>query len=189
MIIAGDVLVSDSIVEAKFHCDLCRCKGACCVLGDAGAPLEKEEVGILEGILEDITPFMRQEGIDVIDREGIIAYDADGSYVTPLVNGEECVFAYFEAEIALCAIEKAWKAGVTGFQKPVSCHLYPLRISTFNKRDAMNYHHWSVCDSARQNGLENATPLYVFAKDALLRKYGQQWYDELLRCIKSYHIL
>lgn len=185
MIVVDDVLVSDFIAEEQFCCDLPKCKGACCVLGDSGAPLEEKEVGIIEDLLEEIKPYMQPEGITVIEENGVIDYDEDGTFVTPLVNDKECAFVYFENGIAFCAIEKAWKEGKIHFQKPVSCHLYPIRISTFNNRDALNYHHWDICDPARHNGSYQGVPLYKFTKDALLRKYGREWYQKLVKLIEQ----
>lgn len=185
MIVVDDVLVSDFIAEEHFCCELQKCKGACCVLGDSGAPLEEQEIGIIENLLDDIKPYMRAEGIAVIEQNGVIDYDEDGSFVTPLVNEQECAFVYFENGIAFCAIEKAWKEGKIHFQKPVSCHLYPIRISTFNNRDAVNYHHWDICDPARHNGRHKGVPLYKFTKDALIRKYGKEWYQELVKLIEQ----
>ncbi|MGM0646767.1 MAG: DUF3109 family protein [Bacteroidota bacterium] len=185
MIVIDDVLVSDFLAEEKFCCDLSKCKGNCCVLGDSGAPLEDGEVGILEEIFDTIKPFMRKEGIQVIEENGMIDYDEDGTFVTPLVNHQECAFVYFENDIAFCAIEKAWKEGKISFRKPVSCHLYPIRISTFNNRDAVNYHHWDICDPARYKGRHHGIPLYKFTKDALLRKYGKEWYQKLVKLIEQ----
>ncbi len=181
MIIVGDVLVSDEIVEACFSCDLSLCWGHCCVEGDAGAPLEPEEVGILQDILPAVEPYMHAKGREAIQRAGLLQYDEDGAFVTPLVNQQECAFAIFEEGKALCAIEKAWKDGTVRFRKPLSCHLYPIRVSRFNNRDALNYHHWPVCDPARAVGKKNNVPLSLFCQEALIRKYGAQWYEEFLK--------
>ncbi len=187
MIVVDDILVSDYIAEVNFRCDLTKCKGNCCVMGDAGAPLEEHEIGIIEDELHRIKPYMREEGIEVVERDGVIDYDEDGSFVTPLVNGKECAFVYFEDGKALCAIEKAWKEGVITFRKPVSCHLYPIRISSFNNRDAVNYHQWDICESARKEGDFSKVPLYKFAAEALKRKYGSKWHDNLKSLIESSH--
>ncbi|MGM0613854.1 MAG: DUF3109 family protein [Bacteroidota bacterium] len=184
MIIADDILVSDFIEEEKFHCNIKKCKGACCVKGDSGAPLEEEEVGIIEYLLENISSYMQPEGISVVEQNGVLDYDEDGSIVTPMINGEECAFVYFDHGIALCAIEKAWREGKSHFQKPVSCHLYPIRISTFNKRDAVNYHNRDICDPARYYGHYKYVPRYKFTKDALLRKYGKERYQKLEKVIE-----
>lgn len=185
MIVIDDILISDFLSEESFCCDLQKCKGNCCVLGDSGPPLEAEEVGIIEDLMDDIKPYMRKEGLEVIEKHGVIEYDDDGNFVAPLVNNEECAFAYFENDIALCAIEKAWQNGKIHFQKPVSCHLYPIRISHFNNRDAVNYHHWEICDAARKLGRKNKIPLYRFTKDALMRKYGKEWYEKLVKSIEK----
>ncbi|MFW6018979.1 MAG: DUF3109 family protein [Bacteroidales bacterium] len=185
MIVIDDILVSDFLSEESFCCDLQKCKGGCCVLGDSGAPLEAEEVGIIEDYMDDIKPYMRKEGVAVIEHNGVIEYDDEGCFVTPLVNGEECAFVYFDKGIALCAIEKAWQDGKISFQKPVSCHLYPIRISTFNNRDAVNYHHWDICDPARKLGRKKNIPLYTFTKEALIRKYGKEWHENLVKAIQE----
>lgn len=181
MIIVDDVLVSDEIVEALFSCDLSLCRGACCVEGDAGAPLELEEVGILQEILPAVEPYMSNNGLKAIRRDGLIQYDESGDFVTPLVEQKECVFAVFQDGKACCAIEKAYNDGAVLFQKPISCHLYPVRVSRFNNRDALNYDYWPVCNSARAVGKKKKVPLSIFCRDALIRKYGVQWYETLLR--------
>lgn len=178
--IIGHVLVSDDIIERNFVCDLSKCKGACCVEGDAGAPMEEFEIGELEGSIEEIKPLLTEEGAKEIEKTGVFDYDSNGGYVTPLVNGGECAFTIFDKNgIASCGIEKAYDEGRINFRKPVSCHLYPVRISKNIHHEAMNYHRWSICNPACALGEELRVPVYKFVKEALIRNYGQEWYDEL----------
>lgn len=183
MIPVGETLVSDDIASVKFCCDLPRCLGACCVAGDVGAPLEEEEIALIQDSLDAIIPFMTPKGIETVEESGVFDYDAAGNFATPLIEGRECAFVYFTGKIAHCAIEKAYDAGKIDFRKPVSCHLYPVRITKYNGFDAVNYHKWSVCSKALTKGSQLDLPLYKFLKDSLVRKYGQDWYDELLETI------
>ncbi|KAF5051699.1 hypothetical protein DSECCO2_416400 [anaerobic digester metagenome] len=148
--------------------------------GDAGAPLEEPEISELEDNIDYIRPFMRPEGIEIVEDLGVFDYDAQGHYVTPLINGAECAFVVFSDDgIAACAIEKAWEAGKSSFRKPVSCHLYPVRISKYNDFNAVNYHQWHVCQPALELGKRLNVPVYKFLRDSLIRKYGKQWYASL----------
>jgi len=186
MIAIDDTINSDDLGKVCFVCNLGICKGACCVEGDAGAPLDEQEISELEDNLDYIRPFMNQAGIDVIEQTGVFDYDSYGHYVTPLVNGIECAFVVFNEEgIAGCAIEQAWEAGKSKFRKPVSCHLYPVRISRYNDFDAVNYHQWHICRPALELGKKLNIPLYVFLKDSLIRKYGEKWYEKLRRSIEN----
>jgi hypothetical protein len=186
MIIIDNTIVSDDFKSACFVCDLSACKGACCVEGDAGAPLDEEEISILEDEIDHIIPFMREEGVNEIKRSGVFDFDASGHYVTPLINGNECAYVVFNEEgIALCAIENAWKEGKTKFRKPVSCHLYPVRLSKYNDFEAVNYHRWHICRPAVEYGKALNVPAYVFLKEALIRKYGEDYYNQLLQQIQG----
>lgn len=180
MIKIGNVLVSDELKNTYFFCNLPACQGDCCVAGDAGAPLEEEEISILEDYLNEIKPYMSEKGRLVIERLGVFDYDADASYVTPLVNNRECAFVYFEDRISFCAIEKAWLEGKIKFQKPVSCHLYPARLKKIGDFTAVNYEKWSICKPALILGKENGVPLYRFLKEPLIRKFGEKWYIKLV---------
>jgi hypothetical protein len=184
MISLGQALISDDLKEVFFCCDLPKCKGACCVEGDGGAPLEDEEVSLLEDHVENIRPFMVPAGIKVVEASGVFDYDAEGHYVTPLVGGRECVFVFLEDGIARCAIEKAYVEKKIPFPKPVSCHLYPVRITTSALNDAVNYHKWSICRKALEKGHREKLPLYVFLRDALIRKYGRNWYNRLVKLLR-----
>ncbi|MFW5706530.1 MAG: DUF3109 family protein [Bacteroidota bacterium] len=180
MIIIDDTLISDELYTECFVCDLPVCHGGCCVHGDAGAPLEEEEVSVLQEIYDRVKPFMRTVGIDAIENQGAYVKDIDGEYTTPLVNGQECAYVYFdENNTAKCAIEKAWEEKKQPFRKPVSCHLYPVRITRYSNYEAVNYHRWPICDCARKNGKKLNVKIYEFLKDSLIRKYGQEWYDQL----------
>jgi hypothetical protein len=172
-------IISFDILEKKFVCDLKKCKGACCVHGDSGAPLEKTEVKILEDLFPLIRPFMRKEGIEAIEKQGTSLVDNDGDEVTPLVNGKECAYVVFESGIAKCSIEKAYENQVIKFKKPLSCHLYPIRITKYSKFEALNYHQWEICKPAISLGKKENTPLYIYLKEPLSRKYGESWYKQL----------
>ena len=184
MISLGKTLISDDLRDVFFCCDLPKCRGACCVEGDGGAPLEDEEVSLLEDHIDDIIPFMLRAGIDEVARNGVLDYDDQGKFVTPLVKGRECVFVYFEEGIARCAVEKAFAEGKIPFAKPVSCHLYPVRVIKTTLHDAVNYHKWEICKKALEKGHKNKMRLYQFLEDALIRKYGRTWYNRLVRLLR-----
>ena len=159
MVIIDNVVVSDGFLNARFCCDLPRCKGWCCVEGDAGAPLEQDEVGQIEENLDAIKEYMRPEGIKVIEEDGVFDYDETGELVTPLINGAECAFVYFhENGTALCAIEKAYLEGKCDFWKPISCHLYPIRLVEKDGFTHILYHEWSVCVPAKRKGVKEGIP-------------------------------
>ncbi len=179
MIAIENTIISESIKEIYFCCDLKKCKGACCVEGDAGAPLEEDEISILEDEIKNILPFMREKGKEIIEKNGVFDYDEFGNYVTPLINDRECAYVIFENDIAFCAIEKAYNLNKISFRKPVSCHLYPIRITKYKDFDAVNYHKWFICEKALINGKREKITLYKFVKDALIRKFGKKWYEEL----------
>ncbi len=185
MIIVDDILVSDEIKEIYFACDLSACKGNCCVAGDAGAPLDEDEISVLEDDIEEIIPNMTQNGVEIIKRTGVFEYDEDGTYVTPLVNEEECAFVYWENGISFCSIERTYNQGKISFQKPISCHLYPIRLSNVGHAIAINYHKWDVCSPALLKGKKIGDPLYRYLKVPLIRKFGSEWYEKLVGRIKS----
>ena len=184
MIQIENTIVSDEIADSFFCCDINTCKGECCVAGDAGAPLEEEEISILEDIVHKVKPYMSEEGIKVVERYGVFDYDVSGSFCTPLINDNECAFAIFDEKmIAHCAIEQAYNDKKIKFQKPVSCHLYPVRINKYDTFEAVNYHKWYICKCAVVNGEKKKVPLYEFLKEPLIRNYGRKWYNELLKRI------
>ena len=176
-----DKIVSTQIFERKFVCDLNACKGACCVHGDAGAPLTIDEADILEEDLEKIKPYMRQEGIEAVDATGVFYVDQENDTATTLVNGAECAFVYFDEKgITKCAIEAAHKDGKTEFKKPISCHLYPIRLKQFNDFTAVNYDHWNICEPVCKCGEELNVPVFRFLKEPLIRAFGEEFYQELI---------
>ena len=176
----GDKIVSTQIFERKFVCDLNACKGACCVEGDAGAPLTLEEIDILEEDLEAIKPYMRKEGIDVVDKTGVFYMDQDNEAGTTLVNNKECAFVFFDDNgITKCAIEQAHREGKTEFKKPISCHLYPIRVKEFKDFTALNYDKWDICEPACACGESLNVPVYKFLKEPIIRAFGGDFFEEL----------
>lgn len=180
MIKVQNVLVSEEIVSGHFCCDVSKCLGACCVEGDAGAPLEEDEIHIIQDDLEFFRKYMTGEGVAEVEKNGVFDFDQDGKYVTPLVNGMACAFAYFEDNIAKCAIEKAFEKGETTFQKPISCHLYPIRVSKLSENLALNYHRWNVCKPAIKRGRSLNLSIVSFCKESLIRQFGKAWYEALI---------
>jgi len=175
-----DKVVSIDLFEKKFVCDLTACKGACCIEGDAGAPLTFEEVSIMEDDLEKIKPFMRPEGIAAVEETGVFYMDWDNEPVSTLVNEKECAFVTFDEKgTALCAIEQAHKAGVTEFKKPISCHLYPIRVKKYNDFTALNYNEWNICKSACACGDKLDVKVYKFLKEPIVRAFGEEFFTEL----------
>lgn len=185
MIIVQSAIVSDDIADRCFSCALQRCKGACCVEGDSGAPLEADEVAILREALPVVRPYMTEHGRAAVDAVGVSVVDAEGDLGTPLVNGRECAFVCWGDDgCAYCAIERAFLDGKTSFRKPVSCHLYPLRIENYGTFQAVNYHRWDICHCAVEEGNSQGVPLYRYLKEPLIRKFGTAWYDELVQQIE-----
>ena len=184
MIQLEDKIISLDIFEKQFLCDLNACKGACCVEGDSGAPLLKGEEQILDKIYEKVKPYMRKEGIAEIEKQGVAVYDADGDLTTPLVNNHECAFAIFENGITKCTIEKAYLDSKIDFKKPISCHLFPIRIKEYGDFDSVNYEEIQICKPACECGSKLKIPIYTFLKEPLIRKYGEDWYKELLEVAK-----
>lgn len=185
MLIVDKILVSDALKDTYFACNLHACKGDCCVAGDAGAPLEEEEISILEDVLGEVIPYMSPEGKDAVDWAGVFEYDTEGEYVTPLVNDAECAFVIVEDDINYCAIEKAYFEGKIKFHKPVSCHLYPIRIKKVGDTEAVNYDQWSVCAPALVHGKSVGIPLYQYLKEPLIRKFGSKWFAKLVEVLEK----
>ncbi len=188
MIAIDKTLISQDLLEKKFVCDLNACKGACCVAGDSGAPLDKEELEILDSVVEKVKPYMVKKGIKAIEKHGTYVVDGVGDYTTTLVSpGAECAFVFFdEKKIAKCAIEQAFYEGKIDWKKPISCHLYPVRITKHKEYDAVNYDKWSVCKPACSCGEKLDVPVYKFLKDPLIRKYGKEWFKELEKNAKLF---
>ena len=183
MLVIDDTIVSDDLAEVKFVCNLKKCKGVCCIEGDAGAPLLEEEIAELEDGIDEIKVYMTEKGIRVIEEMGVFEYDMFGEFVTPLINGRECAFVNFTDGIAWCAIEKAFEEGKIKFRKPVSCHLYPVRITINKTHVAVNYHQWDICRYALVQGKRENVPLYRFLKEPLIRRFGKAWYEKLEKAI------
>ncbi|MEJ2585363.1 MAG: DUF3109 family protein [Robiginitalea sp.] len=175
----GRTLVSEEILEEAFVCDLKACKGACCIEGSAGAPLEEEETRMLDALFPKVRHYLRPEGVRAIETQGTHVKGSDGDWETPLVEGRECAYVVYEDGVAQCGIEKAHKAGAVSWRKPVSCHLYPVRVREYTQITAVNYHQWHICDAACRLGQKLKVPVYQFTKEALIRKFGIQWYEEL----------
>lgn len=184
MIVIGDILVSDAVVDTHFVCELNACKGACCWEGDWGAPLEEAERETLEHIYPDVAPFLSEAGKAIIARDGTSTYfEGMGGYGTPLLADGACAYLTRNAAgISLCGIEQAWRAGAIDYQKPISCHLYPIRVKSRPEVgfEALNYDEWDICSAACSHGEKQQVRLFEFAKAALVRKYGEAFYEELV---------
>ncbi len=182
----GKTLVSEALLTDEFVCNLSACKGACCYEGEAGAPLTDEETKTLTAISSTILPYLRPEGASVIKSQGVFVKGADGDWETPLVQGKECAYATQDAKGTWsCGIEEAYNAGAVTFKKPISCHLYPVRIQDYSEFSAVNYHQWPICHAACTLGQELKVPVYRFVKEALERKFGKQWFLELESVAKT----
>ena len=176
----GDVLVSPDILTERFCCDLDACHGECCVEGDAGAPVTLDEVAAIEDALDEVWPELAASAQTVIDRQGVAYTDVEGTLVTSIVGGKDCVFTCHEGGCCLCALERAWRAGRIRFCKPISCALYPIReVQLSNGTVGLNYHRWDVCREAVRKGRELDLPVYKFLRGPLVRRFGEQWYKEL----------
>lgn len=188
MIAIENTLISEDLLDKKFVCDLNTCKGACCVAGDSGAPLDKDELTILDSIVDKIKPYMVKKGINAVEKYGAYVIDGDGDYTTTLVSaGAECAFVFFDDNnIAKCAIEQAYYDGKIDWKKPISCHLYPIRITKHKAYDAVNYDKWSICKPACECGAKLDVPVYKFLKEPLIRKYGKEWFKTLEKSAKLF---
>ncbi len=187
MVQIDDTIISLDIFEKEFICNLDACLGACCnEEGDSGAPLDYEEIEELKKVLpivwDDLTPAAKE----VIEERGIAFQDEEGDWVTPVVNGRDCIFTYYtEGGMCLCAIEKAFREGKTDYYKPVSCHLYPIRCKKYPTFTAVNYHKWNICKAAEILGKKEGVKLYQFLKAPLVRKFGEAWYEQLEICAEE----
>jgi hypothetical protein len=180
MIEIGKTLISTELLEEHFVCDLNKCKGECCIAGDYGAPLDKSELKEIDKYYPIVKPLLQKKGIKSIEEQGLYVKDDEGEWVTPLINeNEECAYTIFEDGIAKCAFEKAYYDGQIAWKKPISCHLYPVRIKKLKNYDALNYDRWDVCAPACKLGKSLKVPVYQFLKESLSRKYGEEWYKEL----------
>lgn len=182
-----DTIVSLDLIEQFFLCDLDACKGECCIEGDAGAPISNEEYEILNNLLPIIWDYLTPAAKEIIQEQGVGYYDEDGDLVTSIVNGRDCVFTTYDKNgMCLCALEKAYKEGKTSFYKPISCHLYPVRLTHYAKFTAVNYHRWKICKCAETLGKAKQVRAYQFLKEPLIRKFGKEWYDELSLTAEEY---
>ena len=180
-----DKVVSLDLITNKFVCDLEKCKGVCCVKGESGAPLEEDEAEILEREFANIRQYLRNEGNKAIEHQGPWIIDSDMEKVTPLIDGKECAYAIFEKGIARCGIEIANEAGATFFRKPISCHIYPIRVKKYKGFTSVNYDRWPICDPARECGEKKDVPVYRFLRESIERKYGVDFYKKLERISQS----
>ncbi len=186
MLQIDDTIISLDLLEEHFACNLDACKGICCVEGDAGAPIEKEEVTAIQEILPEIWDDIPETSREVIRKQGIYYIDEEGEMVTSIVKNRECVFAYQDKKgIWLCSIEKAYREGRISINKPISCHLYPARIKQFDDFQAVNYHRWHICECAVVLGNKEKIPVYEFLKEPLIRKFGEAWYEQLTIAAKE----
>ncbi|MBA4409556.1 MAG: DUF3109 family protein [Bacteroidota bacterium] len=179
MLEIGRTIVSLDLLEKQFLCDLLKCKGACCVEGDSGAPVTPVEVKAIQEAYAEIAPNIPENHQEEIEKQGFAVIDMEGDLVTPLVNNKQCAYSFEEKGILKCGIEKAFLDGKITFRKPVSCHLFPIRITEYKRFDAVNYEQIDICQPGRECGKSEKLPLYVFLKDPLIRKYGKDWYDQL----------
>lgn len=179
MIQIGDTVVSELLLDNKFICNLEACKGACCIEGDAGAPLDEEELQELVDVFPHVKPYLSEKAIAALE-ENLYTIDGDGDYVTQLVDGKECAFVSFKEDgTTQCSIEQAHKDGKTDFKKPISCHLFPVRLNEYKDFTAVNYAYWDICDDACILGEKLGVPTYKFLKEPLIRKFGEKWFEEL----------
>lgn len=186
MILIDNTVISDDVAEKFFVCNLDKCKGACCVEGDMGAPLEPDELLILQRIYPKIKPYLSPEGIAAIEKQGLYEPDGEGGFVTTTVGGRECVYATWDNKgILKCGIEAAYKDGKVDWVKPISCHLYPIRVTKYDQYHALNYDRWPICSPACGLGKDLNVPVYKFVREALIRAYGEAWYEELEKEVGS----
>lgn len=185
MIEVQQVLVYEDVIGENFVCNLNKCKGICCIEGNSGAPLEHKEKQILEDIYSKIKHLLTPKGAKTIEQNGTSVLDGDGDLTTPCVDGnKECAYVTFENGITKCAIEKGYEQGLVDWKKPISCHLYPIRISHYPEFDVLRYDRQPICNNACAYGNKLQVPVYQFLKEPLIRKYGQTWYAELENLVK-----
>ncbi len=186
MIQIGDTLISDDVKEQFFVCDLEKCKGACCVEGDLGAPLNEDELADMEEVMEVVKPYLSDEAVAALEKDGAFLLDEDGDFSTTTIDNRECAFAFYDEKgILKCSIEQAWRDGKTKIQKPVSCHLYPIRVVKLHDFLALNYDRWHICGPACDLGEKLSVPVYKFLKDPLIRRFGEDWYNKLCEEIEK----
>lgn len=185
MIAIDDKIISTDLLTTRFLCDLSACKGACCVEGDSGAPLESDEIELLDSEFEHFRPYLKEAGARAVERQGVAVIDADGDYTTPLIDGAECAYSIEDNGLTLCAIERAWIDGKSAFRKPISCHLYPIRLARFsNGSIGLNYHRWGICRSAIELGGREGVPLYRALREPIERRFGKDFFLQLEEAAK-----
>ncbi|MCI0523277.1 MAG: DUF3109 family protein [Bacteroidales bacterium] len=187
MIQIDDTIVSLALIERKFSCDLVACKGSCCRYGDSGAPLTATEAAELEKIKPQLKPFLRPEGLSAIEAAGSSITDIEGELVTPLINNEECAYTVIENGIFRCSIEIAFHAGAVAFRKPLSCHLFPVRVRQYRDFRAVNYEEWPICRPAVAAGERMKAGLWAYLREPLTRAFGEEWYDKLQFAAEEYN--
>lgn len=185
MFVVDDVLISDDVVEAAFACNLSACHGACCVQGAAGAPLEESELSEVESVLDAVRHRLRPEALKVIEKEGVWEELAPGHYATTCVGEAECVFVRYDGPVAKCAIQEAYHQGKVSFEKPISCHLYPIRVRQLGEFEALNYERIDICAPGRKHGVRNGIGLAEMLERPLKRKYGEGWYNQFLLMVRE----
>lgn len=185
MIEIGNTLVSIDVVKEEFICNIKKCKGICCVEGDSGAPVKKDEIEYLKENIQSILPYLSEQGKKAIEKGGVYYTDIEKDDVTTLINGSECAFSIVENGITQCGIEKAWFDGKSTFRKPISCHLYPIRITKYKDFDAVNYDRWDICSDACKLGKQEKVKVYEFLKEPLVKLYGEEWYETLRDTVKE----
>lgn len=185
----GGILISSEILTECFCCDYEKCKGICCVEGDAGAPVTMDEIAGIEDSLDTVWPMLSASAQSVIDRQGVAYTDKDGDLVTSIVRGKDCVFTCYDGDNCLCALEKVFREGKTKFCKPISCALYPIREKRFDGGlVGLNYNRWAVCADAVKKGNALHLRVYQFLKEPLIRRFGEAWYQELCDVAKEFNL-
>jgi len=180
MIEIGRTIISRDVFEKHFVCNILKCKGACCIEGDSGAPLTEEEAVIIKKEYHIFEKHLPEKHKKEIDKQGFSVIDSDGDLVTPLVDNRQCAYSFYDEKgILKCAIEKAHFDGKIDFRKPISCHLFPIRITEYKRFDAVNYEELDICKPGRECGISEKLPLYKFLKEPLIKKYGEEWYNEV----------
>ncbi len=185
MFTVDDILVSDEVLNAPFACNLGACLGGCCVQGDSGAPLEPEERAALENVLPAVRKYLRPEALKVIEEKGVWEEIGKDQYATTCVGAAECVFVTYDGPAAKCAIEKAHRAGEVDFPKPLSCHLYPIRVAHYGPHEVLNYEKIGLCEPARRQGRRRGVALPEFLREPLVRKYGAAWYERFRETVAA----
>ncbi|MEL6558739.1 MAG: DUF3109 family protein [Bacteroidota bacterium] len=186
MIIVDNAVLSDDLKENFFVCNLEKCKGACCVEGDLGAPLNEDELAKVDEVVDAVKPYLSPDGRKAIEEHGPYILDEEGDYSTTTIDNKECAFAFYdERKILKCGIEQAYLDGKIDYKKPISCHLYPIRITKYDHYDALNHDRWDICSPACDLGDQLKVPVYQFLKEPLIRKYGEDWYQKLGKTIEE----